>query len=60
MHVLDDVDTSAFDGLRRVAQTCGWWWPYRVGAALCDPSTRFEVDGRRVTLEFADGRTVRT
>lgn len=60
MTALDGVDTSAFDGVRRLAGLCGWWWPYEVGAVLCEPPSRFEVDGNRVRLEFRDGWTVQT
>lgn len=60
MTALDDVDTSALDGVRRLAGLCGWWWPYEVGAVLCEPPSVFEVDGNRVRLEFRDGWTVQT
>lgn len=58
MAVVDGVDIAKYDGVRRLAALCGWWWPYRVGAVLCEPPVRFDTTGDTVTIEWRDGWTV--
>jgi hypothetical protein len=60
MGLLGDVDASAFTGIRKTAANCCWWWPYEVGAVLCERPVRFEVGDEHVTVEFGDGWAVRT
>jgi hypothetical protein len=60
MYLLEDVDITPFEGIRRLAANCSWWWAYEVGAVLCERPTRFEVAGNHVTIEYRDGWTVRT
>jgi hypothetical protein len=55
MHLFDDVDITPFDGIRRLAANCGWWWPHEVGAVLCERPARFEVSGAHVSIEYRDG-----
>jgi hypothetical protein len=59
-YLVDDVDIAPFDGIRRLASNCGWWWAYEAGAVLCERPARFEVSGDTTIVEFRDGWTVRT
>lgn len=59
-YLLDDVDITPFDGIRRLASNCCWWWAYEAGAVLCERPARFEVAGEHLTIEYRDGWTVRT
>lgn len=58
MQVIDGVDIAKYDGVRRLAALCGWWWPFQVGAVLCEPPVRFEVSDDAVSIEWRDGWTV--
>jgi len=58
--VLPGLDVAQFDGIRRLASNCSWWWAYQLGAVLCERPARFEVFGKHVTIEFRDGWTVQT
>ena len=60
MALSDGVDVAPFDGIRRLAGSCGWWWAHELGAVLCERPAKFEVSGKHVALEFRDGWTVRT
>jgi hypothetical protein len=60
MHLLENFDVTPFEGIRRLASNCSWWWAYEVGAVLCEHPTRFEVAGTHVTIEYRDGWTVQT
>ena len=53
-----DVDVSAYDGTRRLARHCSWWWATGATAVLCEHPVRFDVSGDRVEIEYGDGWTV--
>lgn len=55
-----EVDVSAYDGTRRLAMHCSWWWATSNTAVLCERPARFEVSGKRVSIEYRDGWTVQT
>lgn len=55
LSVLGGLDLEPFRGPQKVARSCCWWWAFDVGAVLCKPPTKFEIDGKRVTMEFRDG-----
>lgn len=60
MQMIDGVDVTKYDGLRRLAGLCGWWWPFRVGAVLCEPPVRFDASAEGCHIEWRDGWTVQT
>ena len=60
MSTVAGLDVAQFDGIRRLASNCSWWWAYELGAVLCERPARFEVSGKHVTIEFRDGWTVQT
>ncbi|WP_319457256.1 MULTISPECIES: hypothetical protein [unclassified Mycobacterium] len=60
MHLEGGVDVSEYEGIRRLAVRCSWWWATDSAAVLCEHPVRFEVSGEHVTVEFRDGWTVRT
>jgi hypothetical protein len=55
LSVLNGLDLEPFKGLQRIARNCCWWWPFDVGAVLCERPVTFEIDGKRVKMEFRDG-----
>lgn len=59
MYLLEDVDITPFEGIRRLTSNCGWWWAYEACAVLCDHPARFEASGDAISIEFRDGWTVR-
>jgi hypothetical protein len=58
MQLLEGVDVEPYEGVRRLAERCGWWWAFEQGVVICERPARFEVDGNRITVEYSDGWTV--
>ncbi len=55
LNLLTGLELAPFQGLQRIARNCCWWWPFDLGAVLCERPVKFEIDGKRVKLEFRDG-----
>ncbi|NBM16908.1 hypothetical protein GUY61_14995 [Streptomyces sp. GC420] len=52
-----DTERAPLDGLARVAENAGWWWPYERAAVVCERPTELHRDeaGR---LDRGDGPAV--